>query len=109
MEEKKKLEEEKVEKRNNKQKLSYEDLETVAKQFAAQLEAASVENQQLKLKVQQLQLGNMYTELEFRFKVLQNAEMFSPDFVEMCVKSIEDTMTPVEESLPEENDGEEEG
>lgn len=93
------------------EKLSYADLETVAKQFAAQLEAVGKENQQLRYNIQQLKLGNMYTELEFRFKVLQNAEMFSPEFVELCVKNIEDTMTPVEEPetpIEEQENGEEE-
>lgn len=80
-----------------KEKLSYEELETVTKQFAAQLEAASRENSQLKKAVQTLQVSNLYTELEFRFKVLQNADMFSTDFVEQCVKVIEETMTPQED------------
>lgn len=89
-------------------KISYEELETVAKQFAAQLDAAVKENNQLRLTVQKLQLGNMYTELEFKFKVLQNAEMFSSEFVELCVKSIEDIMTPeAEETIEEEEDKDE--
>jgi hypothetical protein len=50
----------------------------------------------------------MYTELEFKFKVLQNAEMFSSEFVELCVKSIEDIMTPeAEETIEEEEDKDE--
>lgn len=85
------------------EKLSYEQLEGVAKQMSAQLDYFAKENQQLKAAVQQLQLSNMYTELNFKFKVLEFANFFKAAFVENVVKNIEDIMTP-EESEPKEEE-----
>lgn len=75
-------------------KLSYEELQTAAQQISAQLDAVARENNQLRIALQKAQLGNLYTELEFKFKVVQNAEMFSTEFVEKCISSIEEIMTP---------------
>lgn len=86
--------EEKKEKAKEQRKLTYEELENAAKQISAQFDAVIKENNQLKVALQRAQLANLYTELDFKFKVLQNAEMFSTEFVETCVKSIEEVMTP---------------
>lgn len=75
------------------EKLTYEQLEGVAKQMSAQIDYLAKENQQLKTALQQAQLSNMYTELNFRFKVLEYANFFKPSFVEDVVKYIEDIMT----------------
>lgn len=78
------------------EKLTYEQLEGVAQQMSSQIDYLAKENQQLKLAMQQLQRNNMYTELNFKFRVLEHANFFKPDFVEEIVKSIEATMTPEE-------------
>ena len=78
-------------------KLSYEELENAAKQITAQAQNIARENQQLRTALQQASLTNMYTELNLRFKVLEFASAFSPEFVDKCVKSIEEIMTPAPE------------
>jgi len=77
-------------------KLSYEQLEGVARQMSAQLDYITKENQQLKTILQQERLDNMFAELKFKFKVLEFANFFKPAFVESIVKNIEEIMTPSE-------------
>lgn len=90
--------EEKKEQNQATKKLSYEDLENAARQIAAQLDAVAKENRQLKSTIQQLQLGNLYTELGFRFKVLEHPEFFDENFITQCVNNIVEVMTPQPES-----------
>lgn len=90
--------EEKKELKKETKKLSYEELELAARQVTAQLDAALKENQRLKIAYNQAQLNNLYTELEFKFKVLNYTNLFDSAFVEQCVKSIQSVMTPSEES-----------
>lgn len=89
-------------------KLTYEQLEEAARQISQQAEAIFKENQQLKNALQQASVANLYRELDFRFKVLENADMFSTKFLDMCIRNIEETMTPKPEEK-EENGEEEEG
>lgn len=90
----------KTKKENNKneekkvQKLSYEELENAANQIMAQFDAVRKENIQLKQQLNQLQLNDIYTELNFRFKVVENSKSFDPNFVEYCVNSIQEIMLP---------------
>jgi hypothetical protein len=98
------MEENKNKKERVNKKLSYDELETAAKQISAQLDALARENNQLRIALQKAQLGNLYTELEFKFKVVQNAEMFSSEFVERCIKNIEEIMTPEPEETEEKED-----
>lgn len=79
---------------NKVNKLSYEDLEAAANQIAAQFDAVRKENMNLKAQVQQLQLNDVYTELNFRFKVIENKSAFDPNFVDYCVNSIQEIMLP---------------
>ena len=83
-------------------KLSYEELENAAKQITAQAQSVARENQQLRAALQQATMSNMYTELNFKFKVVEFASAFTPEFVDRCVKSIEETMTPQKEEKEEE-------
>lgn len=83
-------------------KLSYEELENAAKQITAQAQSVARENQQLRAALQQATMSNMYTELNFKFKVVEFASAFTPEFVDRCVKSIEETMTPPPEEKEEE-------
>lgn len=82
-------------------KLSYEELENAAKQITAQAQSVARENQQLRVALQQATMSNMYTELNFKFKVVEFASAFTPEFVDRCVKSIEETMTPPPEEKEE--------
>lgn len=82
-------------------KLTYEELEQAAKQISVQAEQVIKENQMLKAKLQQVALGNMYTELGFKFEVLKAKEFFSEEFVGRIVKDIEEIMTPQEEQKEE--------
>ena len=99
-----------MEEKNTKQeerqqkKLSYEELEMAAKQMAAQGEAIVKENNKLKEALQSMSMSNVYTELEFRFKVLEHPEAFSTRFYDACVAQIEEIMTPKEK---ETNEGQE--
>lgn len=76
-------------------KLSYEQLENAAKQISSQADALVKENNQLKAALQQLSVQNSYTELNFRFKVLENHTLFDTKFVKRIVTEIEETMTPI--------------
>lgn len=106
MEENKK--EVKKEEKKGIKKLSYEELENVAKQISAQAEAIAKENQQLKAAIQQIQLDNVYKELELKFKALEYGDFFSPNFIDVCIHSIEDIMTPAEDKEEESEDKKEE-
>ena len=101
------MEEKKV--KQETKKLSYEELENAAKQISVQAEAIYKENVQLKQALQQANMSNLYTELNFKFKVLEYSNMFDPDFVGNIIESIEDTMTPKEdkEDKEDKNDVEE--
>ena len=79
-------------------KLSYEELENAANQIMAQFEAMRKENVALKTQMQQLKLNDIYTELNFRFRVIENAKSFNQEFVEYCVNSIQEIMTPRQET-----------
>lgn len=78
-------------------KLSYDELENAARQISAQLDAVVKENRKLKTVVDQLQLSNLYTELGFRFKVLEQQDSFNPEFVEECIGQIETIMSSKKE------------
>lgn len=79
-------------------KLSYEELENAARQIASQLDGVLKENMQLKNAVNKLQVNNLYTELNFRFKVVKYQDSFSPSFVEDCISDIENIMSTKEDN-----------
>ena len=95
------MEEKKV--NQEKKKLSYEELENAARQISVQADAMYKENMQLKQALQQANIANLYTELNFKFKVLEYSNMFDPDFVGNIIESIEATMTPKEEKESDDN------
>lgn len=100
MEENKKIKEEVKE---ESKKLSYEELENAARQLSVQLDALLKENRQLKVAAGQLQMNNLYTELNFRFKVIELQDSFDPEFVESCVNEIQKIMTSSDENNDEES------
>ena len=68
------------------EKMSYEQLESVAHQLSEQ-------NRQLFAKLQELNMANMFKRLDYLFKVVENGHMFKQDFLEKCVAEIESIIT----------------
>ena len=81
------------------EKMSYDQLESVAHQLSEQ-------NRQLFAKLQELNMTNMFKRLDYLFKVIENGHMFKQDFLEKCIAEIEEIMTVPEET--EEDNKEEE-
>ena len=79
------------------QKMSYEQLEQVAHQLSEQA-------RQLYSQLQQSNMTNMFKRLDYLFKVVENSHVFKQDFLDKCIKEIEDIMT-----VPEEPENSEEG
>lgn len=89
MEEKAKVEAQPVEAARP-EKLSYEQLENIAHQLSDQAK-------QLYAKLQEANMANVFKRLDYLFKVVENGHMFKQDFLDKCVKEIEDIMTVPEE------------
>lgn len=82
------------------EKMSYEQLENVAHQLSEQ-------NRQLFVKLQELNMANMFKRLDYLFKVVENGHMFKQDFLEKSIAEIESLMTVSEqEEEPETKDKE---
>lgn len=78
------------------EKMSYDQLESVAHQLSEQ-------NKQMFAKLQELNMVNMFKRLDYLFKVVENGHMFKQDFFEKCIAEIESIMTvPEQEDEPEE-------
>lgn len=78
-------------------KLTYEQLNQAAQQISQQAEALYKENQQLKQALTRASIQNGYTELGFKFKVVENSTMFPKEFVERIIADIVETMTATNE------------
>lgn len=72
------------------EKMSYEQLENIAHQLSEQAK-------QLHMKLQAANMSNVFKRLDYLFKVVENGYRFKQDFLEKCVKEIEDIMTVPEE------------
>ena len=82
------------------EKISYEQLESVAHQLSEQ-------NRQLFAKLQELNMTNVFKRLDYLFKVIENGHMFKQDFLEKCIAEVESLMTvPEQEEKPETEDKE---
>ena len=82
------------------EKMSYEQLESVAHQLSEQ-------NRQLFAKLQELNMANMFKRLDYLFKVIENGYMFKQDFLEKCIAEIESLITiPKQEEESEVEDKE---
>lgn len=84
------------EKKTEKKKLSYEELENVAHQLSEQ-------SQTLYRKLQESNMTNMFKRLDYLFAVVENKEAFPEEFTKKCIDEIVNTMT-----LPEPEETEEE-
>lgn len=77
------------------EKMSYDQLESVAHQLSEQ-------NRQMFAKLQELNMVNMFKRLDYLFKVIENGHMFKQDFLEKCIAEVESLMTvPEQEEEPE--------
>ena len=82
------------------EKMSYDQLESVAHQLSEQ-------NRQLFAKLQELNMANMFKRLDYLFKVIENGHMFKQDFLEKCIAEIESLITiPKQEEESEVEDKE---
>lgn len=80
------------------EKMSYDQLESVAHQLSEQ-------NRQMFAKLQELNMVNIFKRLDYLFKVVENGHMFKQDFFEKCIAEIESIMTvPEQEEEPETTD-----
>jgi hypothetical protein len=81
-------------KEDNKEKLSYEQLEEVTRQLTSQYK-------QLYNRFQEVNFANAFKRLDYLFKVVELYDHFNSDFVVSCTQEIENTLT-----LPENNNNE---
>ena len=82
------------------EKMSYDQLESVAHQLSEQ-------NRQMFAKLQELNMVNMFKRLDYLFKVIENGHMFKQDFLEKCIAEIESLITiPKQEEESEVEDKE---
>ena len=85
----------------NKEKLSYEQLEEVARQMEGQL-------RQVYAKLQEANMNNLFKRLDFLFKVLETEHMFQLGFVQKCADEIKSILTIPEEGAQMDKEKEEE-
>ena len=69
-----------------KEKMSYEELNNADIQLSEQ-------NRKMYMQLQEVNMVNMFKRLEFLFKVIENKDSFSSEFVIKCVEEVEDIMT----------------
>lgn len=81
-------------------KLSYEELENVAKQLSEQLNTVVAANKQLEMRLRQVNMDNIFTQLQFRMEIAKNRELFSDEFNVSNIKTIESILTPQEQEEP---------
>lgn len=84
---------------SDQQKLSYEELENVARQLSEQ-------SKSLYTKLQEANMFNTFKRLDYLFKVVEFESSFNDvDFVEKCKSEIKDLMiVPEPEEIPEKED-----
>ena len=79
---------------NQQEKLSYEQLQGLAHQLSEQVRKMSAQ-------IRDMNLSNVIARIDLLFKVIGNKEVFSKDFVKMCINEIEELMTIPEEPVKE--------
>lgn len=90
------MEEKKIENKET-QKMSYEQLEQVAHQLSEQ-------TRQLYSKLQKSNMENVFKRLDYLFKVVENKDVFSKEFLDKCVKEIEEIITIPEDKEDKETE-----
>ena len=90
--------EKKVDAPKEQRPVSYEELNNIAHQLAQQNEQYKAKFEKLVEAYNRAQMTNVFTRLDFLFKVLKEKESFTESFVKMCALEIENTITlPKEE------------
>ena len=79
-----------------KEKMSYEELENIAHQLSEQ-------SRVLMQKLQEVNKSNMFKRLDYLFKIIEFEHMFDGNFIDKCIKEIQDMI-----SIPEEEESNEE-
>lgn len=80
----------KVEGEDMPKKFTYEELENIAGNLSSQV-------QQLTARLQEANMFNVFRRLDYCFKVIENASVFNPDFINVIVTEVEAAMTIKEE------------
>jgi hypothetical protein len=75
----------------NPDKPTYEQLSEICQKFEA-------ERNYYYKKLQEFNLANLYKRLDYLFKVMENSEKFSADFVVSCADEIEKAITIPEDT-----------
>ena len=98
--------EKKLEKKSteNNKRLSYEELNNAAHQISAQAKALYDENITLKKKLQTYNFNAYFTQLNFKFKIVEMSDKFPKDFVDKITAEIMEDMD-MSEPTKEESDG----
>ena len=78
-----------------KEKMSYEELENIAHQLSEQ-------SRVLMQKLQEANMSNMFKRLDYLFKIIEFEHMFDGNFIDKCIKEVQDMI-----SIPEEEPNEE--
>ena len=86
---------EKTAKMTKKEKMSYEELENIAHQLSEQ-------SRVLMQKLQEANMSNMFKRLDYLFKIIEFEHMFDGNFIDKCIKEVQDMI-----SIPEEEPNEE--
>ena len=75
-------------------------MENVAKQLSEQLNTVVAANKQLEMRLRQINMDNIFTQLQFRMEIAKNKELFSDEFNVSNIKMIESILTPQEQEEP---------
>ena len=78
-----------------KEKMSYEELENIAHQLSEQ-------SRVLMQKLQEANMGNMFKRLDYLFKIIEFEHMFDGNFIDKCIKEVQDMISIPEEEEPNE-------
>lgn len=82
------------------ERLSYEKLADAANQLHQQNQQYLHQMKQMQFQLQEFARGERIQALGFAFKVLDHAEKFDKEFVTMIVDTIKESLTPIEEEIP---------
>lgn len=76
------------------QKLTYEQVVAYAQQTSEQAKKIWEENQMLKKSLNEVVMNNNLKEIELVLRCLDHVELFSPEFINIIVKRLEEVFTP---------------
>lgn len=86
------------EKKNQQQKLTYEQLEAYANQTTIQANRMIKERKELVEEIKRLRDQTNFAEINMAFKVLEFRDCFDPTFVSKVVNRLQEVLTPEEEN-----------